>query len=223
MRQCVLALGLMVVGWSTALADTPMVTKADFGMARPDNWTVNFGSWEVADGVLVAGQIAADNHAAASRWQLPLSDGVVKLKLKFAGATAFHIGFDPAPGQLDKQGHLYSLIVTPTKAELKKHRNKADRQSKDETLATAGYADAADRWLNIELRTDGDRASAVIAATEGAAADVAKLEAADATFHVSKPAVVFRVIGSQVRLADVEVRVTKPPKDPIKPTAARVR
>lgn len=223
MRQCVLALGMMVVGWSTALADTPMVTKADFGMARPDNWTVNFGSWEVADGVLVAGQIAADNHAAASRWQLPLSDGVVTLKLKFAGATAFHIGFDPAPGQLDKQGHLYSLIVTPTKAELKKHKDKADRQSKDETLATAGYADAADRWLSIELRTEGDRASAVITASNGALATVAKLEATDASFHVSKPTVVFRVVGSEVQLDDVEVRVTKPSTVSIKPVAAKGR
>ncbi len=222
MRHQVFGLGLSLVSLVTALAESPTVTTADFDKARPANWMVNFGSWEAVGGVLVARQLKEDNHAAASRWQLPLSDGVVKLKLKFAGATAFHLGFDPAPGQLDKQGHLYSLIVTPTQAELKKHRNKADPQSKDDTLATAGYADATNRWLSIELRTEGDRASADITASNGAVATVARLEATDATFHVSKPTVVFRVIGSEVQLDDVEVAVTRPAVSVAKPASAKV-
>ena len=182
-------------------AAEPLIAKFEEAK-RPEKWTVNFGHWEPKDGVLVCRQLDKDNHAAASRWQIPLKDAVIKLRLKFDGATGFHLGFDPAPGEIKKEGHLYSLIVTPTQAQLKKHKDKADEASKDQTLATASLNTKAGEWLDIELRTEGEKVSVTIGKT-------AKLEASDPTFSVAKPTVVFRVIGGDVQLDDVQVTVLK--------------
>ncbi len=182
-------------------AAEPLIARFD-ETKRPEKWTVNFGHWEPQDGVLVCRQLDKDNHAAASRWQIPLKDAVIKLRLKFDGATGFHLGFDPAPGEIKKEGHLYSLVVTPTQAQIKKHKDKADEASKDQTLATASLNAKAGEWLDIELRTEGEKVSVTIGKT-------AKLEASDPTFSVAKPTVVFRVIGGDVQLDDVQVTVLK--------------
>ncbi len=182
-------------------AAEPIVARFE-DAKRPEKWAVNFGHWEPKDGVLVCRQLDKDNHAAASRWQIPLKDAVIKLRLKFDGATGFHLGFDPAPGELKKQGHLYSLVVTPTQVQLKKHKDKADEVSKDQTLATASFKDTAGEWLDIELRTEGEKVSATIG-------KLAKLDASDPSFSVAKPTVVFRVIGGDVQLDDVQVTVLK--------------
>ena len=197
-----LAVALLTLATAYPLsAAEPLIAKFD-DAKRPEKWTVNFGHWEPQDGVLVCRQLDKDNHAAASRWQIPLKDAVIKLRLKFEGATGFHLGFDPAPGEIKKEGHLYSLIVTPTQAQLKKHNDKADEASKDQTLATASLNAKAGEWLDIELRTEGEKVSVTIGKT-------AKLESSDPTFSVAKPTVVFRVIGGDVQLDDVQVTVLK--------------
>jgi hypothetical protein len=207
MRLAVLTLLLTV---TTAFAAEPTDVARFDGPDRPKNWTVNFGHWEPADGVLVVRQLEKDNHAAASRWQIPLADGVVKFRLKFAGATGFHVGFDPMAGSLDKQGHLYSLVVTPTQARILKHKDKAKADSKEETLATVAYGSLADKWVDVELQTTGVEVQATL--TTGGV--TAKLQAIDASFHVGKPTVVFRVMGGDVQLDDVSVTVTKPAPAP---------
>ncbi|MBL8827141.1 MAG: hypothetical protein JNM18_09155 [Planctomycetaceae bacterium] len=169
---------------------------------RPGDWGVNCGHWEPEAGVLVVRELKSDEHAAASRWRIPMQDGVVRLRAKFAGGKAFHVGFDPQPGTLKKQGHLYSLVVTPESAQIKKHRDKSDAKSKDETLATGSFAPPADGWFPLELRTEGDRVQVTIG-------NATKLEATDPTFHVAKPTVVFRVMGGDVHFDDVEVTVAK--------------
>ncbi len=184
-----------------ALAAEPIVARFEESK-RPEKWSVNFGHWEPKDGVLVCRQLDKDNHPAASRWQIPLKDAVIKLRLKFDGATGFHLGFDPAPGELKKQGHLYSLVVTPTQAQLKKHKDKADEAAKDKTLATASLNAAAGEWLDVELRTEGEKVTAMVGKS-------AKLEASDPSFSVAKPTVVFRVMGGDVQLDDVQVTVLK--------------
>lgn len=192
---------LAITTFHSSSAAEPLIARFDEAK-RPEKWAVNFGHWEPKDGVLVCRQLDKDNHAAASRWQIPLKDTVIKLRLKFDGATGFHLGFDPAPGELKKQGHLYSLVVTPTQAQLKKHKDKADEASKEQTLATASLNAKAGEWLDVELRTEGEKVSVTIGKN-------AKLEASDPSFSVAKPTVVFRVIGGDVQLDDVQVTVLK--------------
>lgn len=192
---------LTLAAVQSSSAAEPIVARFEEAK-RPEKWAVNFGHWEPKDGVLVCRQLDKDNHAAASRWQISLKDAVIKLRLKFDGATGFHLGFDPAQGELKKQGHLYSLVVTPTQVQLKKHKDKADEASKDQTLATASLNAAAGEWLDVELRTEGEKVTASVGKS-------AKLEASDPTFSVAKPTVVFRVIGGDVQLDDVQVTVLK--------------
>lgn len=170
---------------------------------RPGKWAVNFGHWEPEDGVLVCRQMKVDNHAAASRWQIPMTDGTINCRFQFQGANFFHIGFDPAKGTLDKKGHLYSLVITPDSASIKKHKDKADPQSKDQTMATVKFAEPLTGWHTVNLKAEGNTVVVNIDNQQ-------QLTATEPTFGVKKPAVVFRVGGGDLLLDDVQVEVNKP-------------
>ncbi len=203
--RCFVACCLLGVTANLVSAEELHVAEFQEG-ARPKNWSVNFGHWEPENGVLVCRQLDADNHPAASRWQIPLTDGVITCRLKFVGAKGFHIGFDPVTGQLEQhKGHLYSLVVSPGQVSLKKHRNKADELSKDATLGTASF-NAGSEWIHIEVRASGNEVVAIL--KQGT--QTAELRASHPSFHVAKPAVVFRTMGGDAHLDDVTVQVTKP-------------
>ena len=129
---------------------------------------MNFGKWEPKDGVLVCQRIKADDHAAASRWQIPLQDGVIEFSLKFSGGKVFHVGFDPKRGTLDKKGHLYSLIISPTGAQLKKHRDKAKEGSEDEVLARAKHKLEPEKWVSVRLEAKGNTVNCLLYTSDAA-------------------------------------------------------
>lgn len=191
-----------LLAFSTVSLAEPETVIENFDEARPKNWGVNFGEWKAEDGVLVCRQVAADKHAAASRWKIPLQDGVVEARLKLGGASAFHIGFDPKPGTLKKKGHLYSLIITPAGAKIMKHVDKADPNSKNVILANAKSVVAADEWIAIRLEAKGNEVSATVG--EGI-----RLTASDPSFGVPKPGIVFRCVGESAHLDQVAVVVKK--------------
>lgn len=158
------------------------------GEALPNGWNKNFGVLVVREGALRAGQQASDKHAAAFRRPLPLQDCAIQLDFKFAGATTFHLGFDPAPGELKKQGHLFSLVVTPTEWSILEHPNKADPNAKNAVRAKAAATFARDQWHTLLLEVKG---GTVVARVEGREA----LRANAKDFGVKKPGLVFRVMG----------------------------
>lgn len=169
---------------------------------RPEKWAVNYGHWEPQDGVLVCRQMKVDNHPAASRWQIPMTDGTVTCRYQFDGAKFFHIGFDPARGTLDKKGHLYSLVITPDSASIKKHKDKADPNSKDQTMSTIKFDKPMSGWHAISLKTQGSTVTVNLDNQQ-------QLTASDPTFAVQKPAIVFRVGGEDLLLDDVQVEIDK--------------
>lgn len=169
----------------------------------PKGWGVNTGEWKVVDGVLSAKQIPAENHSAASRAALPMQDGVFKMKFRLLeGATSFHFGFDPAKGELDKKGHLFSVIISPKSWKIMKHVDKNKREEDpNEDLATADAVFETGKWYELVLTKQGDLAKASI---EG----IGELEATHPTFHVKTPALVFRSLGTGAVEVD-DVVVTK--------------
>ncbi len=196
-----------------AFAEPQTITET-FDAERPANWGVNFGEWAAKDGALHCRQLAADNHAAASRWKIPIQDGAIEARLKLGGATAFHIGFDPEKGALKKKGHLYSLIISAGGARILKHVDKADPASKNEVLAQGKGALAADAWIDVRLEAKGDQVLATLrsstASSGKATSTVLQLEASDPTFHVAKPGIVFRCVGETALLDEVTVAVKNP-------------
>lgn len=171
------------------------------GKELPKNWNRNAGKLTVADGVLKASEVAADMHAAAFRRPLPLQDAAIRVKFRFAGAKMFHVGFDPAPGELKKQGHLFSLILTPASWSITEHNDKSDPKSTNKALAKSTATFEKDRWYELLLEVKGDDVLAQVAGME-------PLRASSKDFHVKKPGLVFRTGGKdtdEVHLDEVRV------------------
>lgn len=158
------------------------------GETLPKGWTRNTGALAVAGGALHASEVAANRHVGAFRRQLPLQDCAVQLDFTFAGATSFNLGFDPAPGELKKQGHLFSLIVTPTAWSITEHVDKANPQSRNIVHAKAPARFEAGRAYTLLLEVKGET---VVARVEGQE----PLRASAKDFRVRKPGLVFRVGG----------------------------
>ena len=156
--------------------------------AVPAGWNKNTGKLSVTDGALHLSEVAAEKHAGAFRKALPVQDVAIQLDLRFEGATAFHLGFDPVPGQLKKKGHLYSLIITPESWQITEHNDKADPNSKNVSRAKAATKFEKGEWFTVLLETKGIDVVAHVAGKE-------PLRATAKDFYVKKPGLVLRVTG----------------------------
>lgn len=106
-------------------------TATPEGEKLPHGWHATTGTWRFVDGVLRGSEISEEKHSAALRRLLPMQDGVFEMRFRLlAGTTSFHFGFDPARGELDKRGHLFSVIVTPEGWSILKHIDK-DKPKED--------------------------------------------------------------------------------------------
>lgn len=168
-----------------------------FDTELPTKWKASIGSWEVRDGVLVGTEVAADKHAAASRYFIPITDGEVKFRFRRDSSQVISFGFDPAKGELKKKGHLFSVIVTGNAIMLKKHRDKANADSKDVTLDSVKTTTPSGEWTDVMLTLAGKTASASVGEHV--------LTGTDDEFAVAKPGVVFRVSKGSASFDDVVV------------------
>jgi hypothetical protein len=158
------------------------------GETVPKGWNRNTGVLAITNGALAASELASDQHAGAFRRLMPLRDCAVQLDFKFTGATMFHLGFDPSPGELKKKGHLFSLIITPESWTLTEHLDKADPKSKNVVHAKVATKFPPDQWFSLLLEVKGNEVVARVAGRE-------PLRATAKDFHVRKPGLVFRVGG----------------------------
>lgn len=189
---------LIVATLAAAITSTSFAGEVvTFDDGLPKAWKPTIGSWEAQDGVLVGKEVAEDNHAAASRYFVPITDGTVSFRFRLDTAKTISFGFDPARGQLKKKGHLYSAIVTPKAVLLKKHRDKARADSKDATLDRKQVDIAADAWVDVTMTLVGENATIKIGDTI--------LTGSDPEFAVAKPGVVFRVSKGSAQFDDVSV------------------
>lgn len=169
-------------------------------------WLVQYGEWQPVAGVLRGRELAADKHAAAARRVLPMQDGRFSLRFRFTGPKpeAFHFGFDPAPGQLPKRGHLFSVIVTPQGAKLMKHVDKnKPKEDPNVVLATADATIAPEVWHTLIVEKVGNSVKASLAAESGSVQ--LSLASTHPTFHVKTPTLVFRCLGDGVEVDDIRV------------------
>jgi hypothetical protein len=194
-------IGLIVLaclGFSTVAADLePLLGKKGkllleetfSGEALPQGWNLNTGTLTVRDGALVAGELAKDKHIGAFRKPLPLQDCAIQLDFKLEGARRLDLGFDPAPGQLKKKGHLLSVSITPTGWSVIEHNDKSNPASKTITHAKAAAKFEKSQWYTLLLEVKGESVVAQITGQQPL-----KVKAAD--FRVKKPGLVFRAGGA---------------------------
>ncbi len=183
-----------------APANSKLVVDEAFDAAIDDQWHVNTGKWQAVGGVLRAGEVEADKHSAAARRTVETENAVYQLRFRFVdGGEAFHFGFDPAPGELNKRGHLFSVIVTPQGWKILKHIDK-DRPDEEpnETLAESETGFENGRWYTLRVTTWEDYVTAQINGKK-------TLKASHPTFGVKKPTLVFRCLGDGVEIDDLKV------------------
>jgi hypothetical protein len=171
------------------------------GDTVPKGFAVNTGKLRVAEGSLRASQLAKDNHIGAFRYRLPVQDVVVQLDFRFDGARTWNVGFDPAPGELKKKGHLFSVILTANSWQITEHNDKANPESKSKVLATAKTTFEKGQWYTLVLENKGEQVVVQVAGKE-------PLKASAPDFKVKKPGLVFRMGGKddeEVALDNVKV------------------
>lgn len=171
------------------------------GAEVPKGWNVNTGVLRVQEGALRASEKAADKHIGAFRYRLPVQDCAVALSFKLGEARVLNVGFDPAPGELKKKGHLFSVVITSKNWSLVEHNDKADPNSKTKVLARADTAFEPGVTYTLLLECKGNDIAAQVSGKE-------PLRASSADFHVKKPGLVFRMggkDGQEVTLDDVKV------------------
>jgi hypothetical protein len=165
-----------------------LVNEAFDAAALPSGWTRNIGKVEVVSGALRASQQIADHHPCAFRKAVPLQDAVVRLSFRFQGARMLHVGFDPLRGELKKKGHLFNVIVSPTRASLQEAPDKGDPASKSRMLASGSVKLEEGKWYPLLLEMKGQEVAVQVAGQ-------ATLRASAADFSCKKPGLVFRVLG----------------------------
>lgn len=168
-------------------------------------WHINTGSWKIQSGVLSANEIKADKHSAAARFLKPHQNAVYDLRFKFVGnGKIFHLGLDPAKGELNKKGHLYSVIIKRDGSWLiQKSVNKANREAEPAvTLAHGKFKVKEGQWQSLKVANLEEHVMAVID-------EESTLETKDPSFKVKKPTVIFRCIGEGVEMDDLEIHEIK--------------
>jgi len=184
-----------------APANSELVVEETFDDTELDKaWHINTGSWTVKDGVLKASEIKADKHSAAARHVIETQNAVYQMRFRLVGDTpTFHFGFDPKRGELDKKGHLFSVIINENKWQIMKHVDKAKpKEDPNEILTSDKTSFEKDKWYTLRVTTWG---SFVTARIDGQR----ELKASHPTFTVKKPTLVFRCIGDGVEIDDLRV------------------
>jgi len=167
----------------------------------PKGWAIKSGKVRVADGALRASQDKEAGRLCLFNCEQPMQGAAIQIDFKFDGARGINISANPSPGELNKHGHLYSVMITQAMWNITEHNNKADRKSQSKSLASASERFEPGKWYTLLLETKGND---VVAQVEGKQ----PLRASSPDFHVKKPGIEFRAIGptgAEVRFDNLRV------------------
>src|SRR4029450_10555437 len=154
----------------------------------PKGWAIKNGKVRVAEGALRASQDKEAGRLGLFNCEQPMQDAAIQIDFKFDGARGINISANPSPGELNKHGHLYSVMITQAMWNITEHNDKADRKSQSKSLASASERFEPGKWYTLLLETKGND---VVAQVEGKR----PLRASSPDFHVKKPGIEFRAIG----------------------------
>ena len=175
------------------------VDDAFDGPITDADWITNAGEWTVDGGVLIGKELDRDHHPAAARRKVETANAAYQLQFKLADDTRlFHVGFDPAKGELDKKGHLFSVVVSSKSITLMRHRDKRpEKKDRNETLSKIETPIASNQWHRLRITTWGKYVTVFL--------NDQKLTGEHPSFAIKKPTVVFRVAGGPVEIDQLKV------------------
>ncbi|MBB3208519.1 hypothetical protein FHS27_004348 [Rhodopirellula rubra] len=151
------------------------------------------GEWKIADGSLIANELAADKHAAVLNVQKSNRNSAIRLSFKFDGTTK---GFNLSLNH--KGGHLYRVGVSPSAMRVSLDKDKKDPTSKAVVLGTTKAKFAAGQWYTLQVEMQGDR---VVAQCDNGAI----VEAQHAKLDTDKPNYRIVMKGDSLAIDDITV------------------
>ncbi len=158
------------------------------GTTLPTGWNIKAGGLRVEAGTLHASQDRQAGRLGLFNCEVPMQDAVIQIDFKFDGCRGLNVSVNPSPGEVDKKGHLYSVMITPAMWNITEHNNKADRASQSVALSSAREVFEQGKWYTLLVENKGDE---VIARIEGKQ----PLRASSKDFRAKKPGIEFRVLG----------------------------
>ena len=173
--------------------------------AAKKQWKPYNGSWTVIDGVMRAKTIGRTNGIANAAILVDCRNKIFQFRVRMLDdAEFFHVGFTPDREELDKDGHLFSLVVSKSKATIIKHADKRpEKKDREKELDSKSVRIKTDKWLVVMLERKDTKT--VVQIKEEGGRKIYVLEAEHPTFKVNSPFVVFRCFGESIEFDDVRI------------------
>jgi len=133
-RPCSLLLLAAIVAWDVPLrpahAGTVEPTLGTRGALllgeKFDRQALRSGKVRVTDGVLRTGRSKDVDRLCLFNVDQPIRDAPIRVDFRFDGAGGINVSMNPSPGELNKKGHLFSVMITQRSWNVTEHNDKSD-------------------------------------------------------------------------------------------------
>ena len=151
------------------------------------------GDWQTTAGVLIGKELAADKHAAVLNYQKRNRNSVVRFSFKLDDNTdGFHFSLNHSGG------HLFRVIVSPSKLAINLDKDKKDPESKALVLDSSKGEFKQGKWYTMQIEMVDDR---VVAQTDN---DM-KVQATHPKLDTDKPNYRFVTRGQSLSIDDLQI------------------
>ena len=175
-------------------ADLTVIAQPDLKSPLPAEFSVQKGTWEVKDGVLIANELPAEKHAAVLWHKVPLQSGAVDCEFQFDGGKVFILG-------CDGDRHIGRVTVAPGAMRITDDSTEVKGKSAATKLAEGKLALKAGEWYALHYEWSGNRMAAKIG-------DVS-IEATNDNLGKKKARWWFASSGQSVKIRNIKVQGAK--------------
>lgn len=151
-----------------AMADAPK-PKTETIMATPGKviyrsslkeaegtWKMRPGKWEFSENGLTGVELAADDHAAVIKQQLPLKDVIIEFDVLLGGAKSAMFGID------DSKDHVCRVTLTKFSFQARKDDNDHEGPDKSKPFNSVNEDFDTDEWHTVRIELLGEEMLAQI-------------------------------------------------------------
>jgi hypothetical protein len=170
--------------------DLSLVAQPDLKSPLPAEFSVQKGTWEVKDGLLIANELPAEKHAAVLWHKVQLQSGAVDCEFQFDGGKVFILG-------CDGDRHIGRVTITPGVMRITDDSTEVKGKSAATKLAEGKLALKAGEWYPLHYEWSGNRMAAKIG-------DVT-IEGSNENLGKKKARWWFAVSGQSVKIRNVKV------------------